>query len=416
MRVAFGHYGQLDDISGVTTWVATMASRLQADGFEVVVFLLLTDAQRPGEATCLAELRETGVRVISALQQKNLRGDVKQVVHFLQDCRPDAFLPQCRTAHYAAAALAGQQGLPWLLAIHSDDPDYWSVARWLPPRQWGGRTVAVSGRIRQRVLEMGFDPDPLEIPYGVVIPEIPASFGQAPFRVAYCGRLWEHQKRASLVIQTLIRACQRDASIEAVVIGDGYARQACENKVEYHGLAGRIHFTGPLSPSEVPHQLARCQAILLMSDFEGLPVALLEAMALGLVPVVREIPSGIPELVFHETTGLLVSEDPGEAAEALVRISRDSDLWHRCSQKARGLVTERFSAERSYQLWKQLILSLQKPKTPLIRVGHCRIRSLPRPEPLLVESYRRGVPMGNQLRQKTSTSLARLKDRIRRLL
>jgi colanic acid/amylovoran biosynthesis glycosyltransferase len=71
-----------------------------------------------------------------------------------------------------------------------------------------------------------------------------------------------------------------------------------------------------------------------MSDFEGLPVALLEGMAAGVVPVVRSIPSGIPELVHHEKTGLLVPNEPTQAAEALIGISRDPALWQHCAMPA----------------------------------------------------------------------------------
>jgi len=63
-----------------------------------------------------------------------------------------------------------------------------------------------------------------------------------------------------------------------------------------------------------------------MSEFEGLPTALLEFMAAGVVPVVRAIERSIPELVHHERTGLLVGIDLPEAATASFRLNYAQDI------------------------------------------------------------------------------------------
>ncbi len=79
-----------------------------------------------------------------------------------------------------------------------------------------------------------------------------------------------------------------------------------------------------------------------MSDYEGLPISLLEAMACGVVPVARKIPSGIPELVLEGETGLLVDASPEKAASALIRLLDDPGPWHRCSQASRRLIAEKY--------------------------------------------------------------------------
>jgi glycosyltransferase involved in cell wall biosynthesis len=254
----------------------------------------------------------------------------------------------------------------------------------------------------------------------VSLPEGTAAFRRDPFRVVFSGRIWEHQKRAGLVIQTLIRACQSDGSISATMIGDGYARPDCERQVVEAGLTASITFTGPLRPAEVKARLLESQAILLMSDFEGLPIALLEAMAAGVVPVVRRIPSGIPELVTHERTGLLVSEDPGEAAQALVRLAGDADLWNRCSTAARELVAGHYSAESSYAHWRQLLDNLDRqhgvvPLSPY-PLDSRWISRLGRIDPALLQGYRTTPPLKAKLTQALRTAVARTKHRIRHLL
>jgi glycosyltransferase involved in cell wall biosynthesis len=247
-----------------------------------------------------------------------------------------------------------------VLTLHSDDPDYWNVLKALPPSNYGGETVCVSRHIEEIMKREHGGPSPYLIPYGVIVPEAAAAFSSNPFKVAYSGRIWEYQKRASLVVQSLIQACRQDGSLEAVMIGDGYLREACQQQVREAGLEKIITFTGQLAPRGVQQVLNDCQAILLMSDFEGLPVALLEAMAMGVVPVVRAIRSGIPELVEHEVTGLLVNEDPEVAAAAVVRLAHDQSLWQGCSRRARELVERRYRFEATYGQWQKLLAELHQ--------------------------------------------------------
>jgi glycosyltransferase involved in cell wall biosynthesis len=234
----------------------------------------------------------------------------------------------------------------------------------------------------------------------------------------YSGRLWEHQKRADLVVQTLIHACrQGNGALVATVIGDGYSRAACEQQVQQAGLAERIRFTGRLPFADLQRILLESQAILLMSDFEGLPVALLEAMAAGLVPVVRNIASGIPEVVHQGHTGLLVSEDPAEAAAALLGLANDPFLWQRCSEASRQLVEERFSSHRCHQLWLDLLLQLSTGAQPIYPIADWRGVKLSGLSPLMSASYSRprSTPL-LRLRQGLNTRSAQLKGWLKRRL
>jgi hypothetical protein len=90
----------------------------------------------------------------------------------------------------------------------------------------------------------------------------------------------------------------------------------------------------------------------------------MEAMALGVVPVARSIASGIPELVHHEQTGLLVSDDPTEAAAAILRLAQDSQLWRHCSSASRDLVRQAYGQTQTLQQWNSLIKDLQATSTP----------------------------------------------------
>lgn len=420
MRVAFAHYSQENDISGVTTWVLGLAGRLAADDVSVAIHFLMLPGERSGESALFESLRRQGIEVFSAPRRPSLEEDTRETLAFLNHWQPTVFLPQCLPPHYAAAAQAGTRGLPWALTLHSDDPDYWAAVKAFGDSRHGSSLICVSRHIRDEFDRRGIDRPASVIPYGVALPAASAGFRTDPFHVVFSGRIWEHQKRASLVIQTLIRTCQASDSMRATLIGDGYARAACERQVAEAGLCGAITFTGPLSPTQVQARLLDSQAILLMSDFEGLPIALLEAMAAGVVPVVRHIPSGIPELVDHERTGLLVSEDPEEAALALLRLANDPALWKRCSTAARDLVAQHYSSDASYGQWRQLLEGLDRqfnsaPSKPY-PIDSRRIDSLRRIAPSFQQAYKKPKARIATLRQALRTTIARVKHRIKAAL
>ena len=346
MKVAFAHYSSPDDISGVSTWLVATVARLRAAGVAVAVHLNHSGGD-PAQASILPVLRAAGAEVSIVPRARSLQADARQTLAFLNSWRPSVFLPQCLPAHALAASIAGRQGLPWVFTFHSDDPEYWATARAFPPAAHGGRTVCVSRALAEQVRRSGLDADPLLIPYGVPLPAGRAEFRQAPFRIAYSGRLWTHQKRVELVTEALIQACRRSPHLQAVLLGDGYARGACEQRVQQAGLADAIRFAGRLEPAALQAELEQCQAILLMSDFEGLPIALLEALSWGVTPLASDIPP-------HRELGIAQDHlfplgDVTALAGSLARLTQQVEQEDSAAERLqrRKAAAERFDWDRS---------------------------------------------------------------------
>jgi glycosyltransferase involved in cell wall biosynthesis len=415
MKVALAHYSSDADISGVTTWFENLVIRLHGDGIKLAV-LLHHFGDKPERASLLPPLRDAGVSVEVVPRARTLVADVQQILGFLNRVQPDLFLPQCLHAHFFAAAIAGLQGLPWVLTIHSDDPHYWAIANARPPTHYGGKSVTVSEHIARLVAEGGLDHDSAVIPCGVEVPSQTAKYRSNPFRVVYSGRLVETQKRLSLISATLIRSCEINPNICAIIIGDGPSRASCQKAIVDAGLANRITLTERLAPKQVKQELLDAQAILLMSDYEGLPVALLEAMAAGVVPVARNIPSGIPELVHHNRTGLLVDDDPEMAAQALSRLASEPTLWQTCSAAARHLVADCYNEDVCYQRWRELIDNLytsSKVRYPLFIPD---LSNLPAHDSLLGAGYPSPIAWHLRVTSRMNRGVADVGQLLRRRL
>jgi glycosyltransferase involved in cell wall biosynthesis len=111
-------------------------------------------------------------------------------------------------------------------------------------------------------------------------------------------------------------ACLRDRGVdfELVIVGDGPLRGQLERKIDQLDLHRQVRITGFLSNSAVRRELVAARAMVLPSFAEGLPVVIMEALALGR-PVISTYIAGIPELVEPGTSGWLV---PAGAIEPLV--------------------------------------------------------------------------------------------------
>jgi glycosyltransferase involved in cell wall biosynthesis len=238
-----------------------------------------------------------------------------------------------------------------------------------------------------------------------------ALFSDSPFRVAFSGRIVEEQKRFSLVLAAMAQACRRDSRIECWVLGDGCALASSQQWVIEQKLGDRIHFLGRLETFTVQTKLAQCQALLLMSDYEGLPVALLEAMAIGVVPIVRTIPSGIPELVKNNETGLLVDDTPEQAATAIIHLANHPDIWSQCSKAAKLLVAQNYSEEVCYQRWLKVIIELCNRSKIQYPIPIPSKILLPPLHPALAGRDRRKLSLANQAK----SNLRHTKDKIKHL-
>jgi glycosyltransferase involved in cell wall biosynthesis len=145
--------------------------------------------------------------------------------------------------------------------------------------------------------------------------------------------------------------------LKLLVVGYGKERKKLEGDIVSKGLADEIILAG--KREDVQKLLVASDAFVLPSLWEGLPNALLEAMAAGL-PVVATRVGGIPEVVTDNGTGLLVEPQNSDAlAKAIERIMNEDELRRRLAQNAREYVRRNFDIKRTVaetdELYKELL-------------------------------------------------------------
>jgi len=172
----------------------------------------------------------------------------------------------------------------------------------------------------------------------------PAPLPEVP-RVVCVGRLCE-QKGQWLLVEAAARLAAEGIAFEMVLAGDGELRAELESLAAALGVADRIRITGWISSAQVREEILAARALVLPSLAEGLPVVLMEAMALRR-PVLTTYVAGIPELVKHGENGWLVpSGDVDELAVALQDVlSRPAAELRAMGEAARRRALERHSID-----------------------------------------------------------------------
>jgi colanic acid/amylovoran biosynthesis glycosyltransferase len=201
------------------------------------------------------------------------------------------------------------------------------------------RLVDDHGASRLTVIRCGVDPD------AFAPPDRPAASGAEPLRLICVGRLVP-EKGQRILLHAIERLAARGIDTVAEVVGDGPDAADLDRLARELELGSRVHFLGAVAPAGVPERLAAADVFVLPSLAEGVPVALMEAMAIGL-PVVSTSVMGIPELVTSGESGLLVR--PGRAdelADALGRL-RDPSVRAAMGAEGRRRIATEYSVDRS---------------------------------------------------------------------
>jgi glycosyltransferase involved in cell wall biosynthesis len=174
-------------------------------------------------------------------------------------------------------------------------------------------------------------------------------------RLVCVGRLCE-QKGQLLLLDAASRLAADGRTFELVLAGDGELRADIEALIAHHKLERYVRITGWISSDQVREEILAARALVLPSFAEGLPVVIMEAMALQR-PVISTYVAGIPELVRPGEDGWLVPAGDTDALLSAIRSCLDAPLTagNSMGQASRVRVLERHDVEKETAKLAQLV-------------------------------------------------------------
>lgn len=182
----------------------------------------------------------------------------------------------------------------------------------------------------------------------------PESAPLSKHKLVCVGRLCE-QKGQLVLLEAIAVLKKRGVNVDLVLAGDGEMRPEAESAIVKSGLQDQVEITGWIGPDQVFARLKEARALVLPSFAEGLPVAIMEAMAMRRAVISTNI-AGIPELVRNGEDGLLVAASDIEAlASAIERIlATDDALLAARGMAAAERVRDRHSSDTEARKLAQL--------------------------------------------------------------
>jgi glycosyltransferase involved in cell wall biosynthesis len=345
-----------------------------------------------GRGACFYPLAD-GVRLIylADLAGPNRRGvrgyaaRLSALRALIRNCEPDVVISFLTNVNLAAILASAGLRVPVIVCEHNDPSAdgrsrFWRVACRLAYPHASLVTLlteSAAARFRQTVpsvRRVAVMPNPLprelfEMSGAPLVSDggYLSAATDRPRRLVSVGRLHE-QKQYDVLIAAFASLAGAFAQWELWIWGDGPERAELEAQIAAAGLSGRVFLPGKTASPWT--EMARSDVFALSSRFEGLPMALMEAMGLGVATIALDCRSGPRELMRNGIDGLLVPAGDMHALEqGLRRLFADDTLRAELGRRAAHSIRERYSVDAVLRLWDELFERVGACATPHASAG-----------------------------------------------
>ncbi|WAT18942.1 glycosyltransferase family 4 protein [Aurantiacibacter sp. MUD11] len=339
-------------VGGIESMSEHLLRALQSRGYEVLIVTSHCDQKMPDRdewrgmpvhrLEMLTSLSRRDIRAIleTRARMREIKAGFRPEIAHLQfsgpspifhfDTQSPAPVPTVLTLHSVAASATSNRSLfldvvgkaDWIAPVSAHMRD-WTLGH--APDASGKTSVVYNG-----------------IPDGQVLEDLPDRAGQ-PASILWVGRMVEW-KRVDRLVDAFAILRTQGHEVQLVLAGDGPERSSLEQRVADAGLEDHVTFTGWVDSDQRSALMKTASVFAIPSEAnENLPMAALEASGHAL-PIVGSAVSGLPEIVEHDGSGLLIENiDPASLADALKTILTRPDLAEAMGIRAREIVRQRFS-------------------------------------------------------------------------
>jgi glycosyltransferase involved in cell wall biosynthesis len=326
----------------------------------------------------LRKKRSTAAIKIKALQDQGL--DVEVVPgwsHFAtilalkricQQWQPDILVAHGFSEHIWGRMAGLWAQVPALVHVEHNSRERYTAWRlklslWLASKT--DALVGVSEGVKSRLIELGFPKDKCTaISNGVDW----SKFQQGPSRtwsqrlphVIMASRFAKQKDQPTLIqAMRILKAQQVQTRLSIAGLGKNRLLQQSQKISANWGLTQHIDFLGHVG--NMPELLAKHQIFVLSTHYEGMPLALIEAMASGCACIGTDV-VGVREVIAHGVTGLLVPESDAQAmADAIAMLLKDPEKAENLGIAARAAVKQNFTLQVMNDNYTRLLLQLYRP-------------------------------------------------------
>ena len=265
-----------------------------------------------------------------------------------------------------------QFNIPVIGVMHSNDTFYQGViTKFIHGNKKNqlSTAVSVSEYINTICTSQNTQTQLLNIPCGT--PEAKKSAfpeSQEILKVIYAGRLVVQQKQILKLTKAFCDASKVNSNLEFSIYGNGDKEQSISALINHERASKNVKLFKALPPKEIINKIQEHHVFTLMSDYEGMPIALMEAMACGVVPICLNEESGINEIIEHGVNGFIVKNRGKDYQDKLQLLVNDRSLWETMSKNAIATIEQKYSSKITHQKWFELLNQFKDVKQKPLKI------------------------------------------------
>ncbi len=345
-------------VSGVNTWIKNLSVELKKQGHEPIL-IINTGMGSGGELVSFCNSYAITHLQVNRLELLVQEKTLPRIIAFLVENKCQYWLPGYFDIGYYITSSLYRIGIKTITVLHSDDARYKTYFENFVIQKGPNQShalVSVSEYLDSWSVNQPHELPRRVIGYGVNVPESKIN-RKSSLKLVYCGRLEQEQKRIKDVLSAFQMAVGRYKKVEATIIGDGSLRDYVVNQIQKTANP-RLIYAGSFPNSKIQQKLSEQDVLVLLSEYEGLPLIMLEAMAVGLPVISLNLRSGTNQLLSHEKTGLIVQDRNESFLAAIEFCLNHPEKIRLMGNNARTLIKEKFSTERNAAHWIDFLQSL----------------------------------------------------------
>lgn len=346
---------------------------------QVAIDLCLAAQRTPGTQSLLVlrRKRNTSAARVQALRDQGL--DVRLVSNWLhaltvwelrriiRHWQPDAVFAHGFSDHIWGRQAAVAERVEHIFHVEHNSRERYTPKRLRQALALAAHTqasIGVSEGVRTALIERGFPPERcIAIPNGIALEKFPDSLLPTHWQdrepAILMAARFARQKDHATLIRAVALLKEQSLQPTLYLAGDGSQRlqQQARKLAEHLGIAQQVVFLGKVA--DMPARLARCQIFVLSTHWEGMPLALVEAMAAGCACITSAAP-GAQEVLTHGHDGLIVPhQDAAALAQALQQLLARPAQAAQLGAQARRTAQQHYGREQMVQRY----LALLQPAT-----------------------------------------------------
>ncbi len=293
---------------------------------------------------------------------------VKAILHIVKKQSITVVVSNLVVAGFYAAKYLRRYQIPSIAVIHSNDSFYNGVIqKFISSYKYGSlsHAVCVSDYLYKLAQQNNANKTILKvIPCGTpFIPQVKKRPQSKKLKIIYAGRIEIEQKQILLLAKSFVKSSLNNKNLSFSIYGSGSQVQELEQFLSPYKNTANVKFYGSVPQSEIQKVMLEHDVFTLMSDYEGMPVALMEAMACGLVPVCLKEESGINEIIKSGENGFIVQNRNDDYFNKLSHLQKSPELLENMSLKAMDTIKVKYNLEQTHKKWADLLLNF-KDNTP----------------------------------------------------